>query len=96
MPKAGRQIHTDGCVVNEYEMDELADDKGDKRRISKALKNAEKRVEAARKKGGSRWQKPGGAGSGVSAAVLLVVQFRQRWGSRAVRQIPCKAMLCLP
>ena len=53
-------------VVNEYETDELADDEDDERRISKALKNAEKRVEAARKKktGSSSWQKPGGAGAG--------------------------------
>ena len=37
-------------VVNEYETDELAGDEDDERRISKALKNAEKRVEAVRKR----------------------------------------------
>ena len=44
----------------------MADDEDDERRISKVSKNAEKRVEAARKKerGSSSWQKSGGAGAG--------------------------------
>ena len=83
-------------VVNEYEMDELADDEDDERHISKALKNADKRVKAARKKKrGSSWQKPGGAGSGVRQQPYY--RPPSLGSTRApVRQTPCRAMLCLP
>ena len=37
-------------MVNECKMDELADDEDNERRISKTMKNAEKRVEAAQKR----------------------------------------------